>query len=527
MQLRYYQNDCVDTIYEYLANTDKNALAVLPTGTGKSLILAEICRRALSYDPYVKIMVATHSKELISQNAEKLRILAPDLDIGIFSSGLGKKQRGAQFIFAGVQSAYSHAFDFGKVDILCIDEVHTVPRSETGTWRKFIADLTTSNPQLRIIGLSATPFRMTQGNIFGGDDCLFDEICYEYELIEAFEKGYLCPPTNRPTETHISTEGVHKRGGEFIAGELEAAINIDSITQECVKEIITQCLTRNCCLVFCAGVKHAEAVRDAIRAHGQTCETVTGETPTGERDNILRKFANGEIKYVTNANVLTVGYDNSRIDAICCLRPTGSAGLWIQMLGRSFRLHESKTNALILDFTDNTTRFGAIDKIRGCDKRTSGKGEAPKKLCPVCMEIVPASIMVCPNCQTVFSGSDGPELNRNAATDALLSNQIKPELLQVSSVSYARHEKAGKPPTLRVDYRCGLQVVSEWVCIGHDLGSYPRRKAMMWWAKRTDGGQPDGLDQALSARNELRKPTGIWVRNVSGKKYKEVVGYEF
>ena len=524
LRLRPYQQECVDEIYKYLAATNENCLCVLPTATGKSVIIGEFCRRAISYDKHVKIIVATHSKELVAQNAAKLRALDKNLDVGMFSAGLGRKQRGRQITFAGIQSIWKHAESFPSTDILVIDEVHTVPKSETGTWKKFILGLTAKNPHLRVVGLSATPFRMTHGKIYGtGDDVLFKEICYEYDIIDAIEQGYICPITNRPTETHLTTDGVHKRGGEFIAGELERAVNIDELTQRCVTEFLIHAETRNCVLIFCSGVAHSEAVRDVLRARGQTCESLTGNTLKSEREDILRRFEAGEVKFVCNNNILTVGYDNPRIDMIVCLRPTGSAGLWVQILGRLMRLHPSKANGLVCDFTSNTVNFGPIDKIQGRDKRTSGQGEAPKKMCGVCFELNPASSRICVNCGTPFIVDDTPDLNRTASTAALLSNQIAVDRHAVTGVSYFRHKKEGKPDSLRVDYRCGALVFREWVCLEHHGGA--RKKAERWWNRRISGIVPGVIEEALAVKDSLKVPTAIHVRK--NGKYDEIIGTDF
>ena len=523
ISLRPYQSECVDTIYKYFQSSNENALAVLPTGTGKSVIIAEFCRKAIGYDKHVRIIVATHSKELVSQNAAKLMALDKNLDVGMFSAGLGRKQRGRQITFAGIQSIWKHADSFPVTDILIIDEVHTVPVSETGTWKKFIAGLTAKNPHLRVVGLSATPFRMTHGKIYGdGDDVLFKEICYEYDIIDAIEQGYLCPITNRPTEARLTTDGVHKRGGEFVAGELERAVNVDELTQKCVTEFLIPAQTRNCVLIFCSGVAHSEAVRDVLRARGQTCESLTGNTSKAEREDILRRFEAGEVKFVCNNNILTVGYDNPRIDMIVCLRPTGSAGLWVQILGRLMRLHPSKANGLVCDFTSNTVNFGPIDKIQGRDKRTSGEGEAPKKMCPRCFELNPASTRICINCGTPFIVDDTPDLNRTASTAALLSNQMQIDKHPVTGVSYFRHKKEGKPDSMRVDYRCGALVFREWVSVENIKA---RNMALRWWGRRSSSIMPATVTEALAMSKDLKVPIAIHTRK--NGKYDEIIGHDF
>ena len=521
--LRPYQQEAVDKTIEHLTTKNSNGIIVLPTGTGKSVVLAELCRRAISMYADTNIIVATHSKELVAQNHQKLVSMWPEGSIGIYSAGLGKKQRNKQITFAGIQSVWRHAYKFPRIDILIIDEAHTLSKKEEGTWRKFISQLETANPNLRIIGLTASPFRMTQGKIYG-DDCLFAEIIYEYGLIEAVENGHLSPLHNHRTEIKYDVSRVKKRGGEFVEGDLEKAVNIDSITQRCVDEIVEVGKDRRAWIAFCSGIDHSIAFRDAIRGRGITCETVSGETPKAERDKILADYKAGKIRCVTNFGVLTTGFDYPELDLLISARPTGSPGLWLQMCGRLMRKATGKENGLVLDYADNAGRHGALDKIRVKEKISSGNGEAPKKMCPECMEIIPASSKECFACGYVFPIDRAAKINGFSSGNILLSNQIDIRKLTVKSVSYYRHIKEGKPDSLKVAYHVDEQVKPLYEWVFPELENCKRRFAV-WWTRRSVQHVPNNVTEALDLQKTLNPPKFINVRR--NGKYDEILNAEF
>lgn len=322
--------------------------------------------------------------------------------------------------------------------------------------------------------------------------------------------------------TQLDVGGIGTRGGEFIARDLHAAVDQEAITQAVVSEIVAYGATRHSWLVFCSGVEHARHVRDAIRAHGIPCETIVGETPSAEREALIEAFKRGEIRCLTNANVLTTGFNAPGVDLIAMLRPTKSAGLYVQIVGRGCRLAPGKSDCLVLDFAGNIARHGPIDAIK--PKRPGeGDGEAPVKVCPDCASIVHAAVRVCPDCGHVFPPPE-PKIEAKASTLDVLSRVGKPEWVEVTQVRYARHEKPGKPPSLRVEYWCGLSAHHEWICVEH--AGYPRQKAATWWAARAPGTPlPRSVDEALQHVATLRRPAQIAVRP-SGR-YTEVVAARF
>jgi DNA repair protein RadD len=522
LTLRPYQTAAIDGIYNYFHNNTGNPLVVIPTAGGKSLVMAKFVEGVLKNHPDQRILIVTHVQELIEQNYQELMRLWPQAPAGIYSAGLKQRDINARILFAGIQSIYKHVYKVQQCDLVLIDEAHLIPRSTNTRYQTFLKDLKRINPMLKVIGLTATPFRLDSGSLHQGDDAVFTDVAYESTVRELIDAGYLAPVVSKKMRTEFDLSEVGTRAGEFVAKDLEHAVDQDSITQAAVQEMMTYGSTRKSWVIFCAGVKHAYNVRDAVRAQGLTCETIVGDTPAPERERIIAQFKAGHIRCLTNANVLTTGFNVPAIDLIAMLRPTKSAGLYVQIVGRGCRLSPGKTDCLVLDFAGNIARHGPIDAIKPKNPKGGEDGVAPTKDCPQCQSIVHASVRECPDCGHIFAPPE-IKISTKASTLDILTNQ-KSQWLDVTSVSYARHSKPGKPPSLRVVYSSGLAHHSEWICIEHQ--GYPRQKAATWWANRAPGVPlPKKVEDALASVSKLKCPSQISVR-ASGR-FTEVVGARF
>ncbi len=527
LQLRDYQNAGVDSVFDHFSVATDNPLVVMPTGSGKSPTLCEFLKKSTTLYPGTRVLVLSHVAELVDQSHKTLLRMWPGAPASVYSAGLGKKDLKGQIVFASVQSIFKHAYKLQHVDLVIIDEAQLIPVSGDGMYRKLLGDLAQINPYIKAVGFTATPFRTSSGLLTDGDNPFFGSICFEIGIGELIEQGYLCPPVSKAMGTRFDVKGVATRGGEFVAKDLAEAVDREALTAAAVEEIVAYGQDRRGWLAFGCSVDHAHHIRDAIRLHGYHAETVTGETPKAERAELVRAYRAGEIRCLTNVDVLTVGFDAPHTDLLAVLRPTKSAGLWIQIIGRGTRLSPDtgKTNCLVLDFGQNTERFGPIDQIKPKSK-SKGAGEAPVKECPQCQSIIFAGLRVCPDCGQEFEFL-GATIEATASSDALLSSQRAaqpPEWVNVSDVSYSRHAKPGKPVSLKVRYRCGMTWHAEWICIEHE--GYARSKAVAWWVKRdTSGSVPDTVDEALEVADALSKPSRIQVK--PDGQYVRIVGYDF
>lgn len=524
LTLRTYQRAAIDGLYQFWQDTPGNPLIVIPTGGGKSLVMAAFIREVLEAAPAERILIVTHVRELISQNFKELLTVWPQAPAGIYSAGLGVKQLHAQVLFCGIQSIHKRAYDLQRVDLVLVDEAHLIPRNSDTMYRRFIGELIQINPALKVIGLTATPYRLDSGRLDRGDGAMFDGIAYDVSVRELIDEGYLCKLTTRRTETYLDISGVAKRGGEFVPGALEAKLDDHAVTKAAVQEIVDAGKDRRAWLVFGTGLSHCRHIAEEIERHGYTAACIFGETPKAERDGLIADYRAGRIKALVNMNVLTTGFNVPHVDLLAMMRPTLSTGLYVQMVGRGTRNAPGKDNCLILDFARNIERHGPIDdpNIREPGK---GDGDAPVKVCPKCEAYVPISVMTCPDCGYEFPPPPTEaKLTKKAAMLPILSSP-KPEWLPVSRVTYHRHVKdMDKPPTLRVEYHCGITVYREWVTIEH-RGGHARDRAFHWWRARAPAmAVPTTVAEALENSHALAKPKEIAVRRVPGSKFFEVVG---
>ncbi|MBP7748458.1 MAG: DEAD/DEAH box helicase family protein, partial [Phycisphaerae bacterium] len=444
MQLRPYQLEAVAAVYRHLRERDDHPCVVIPTAGGKTPVVAHICRDAVQLWGG-KVLVLAHVKELLEQAAEKLRAVAPDLPFGLYSAGLKRRDLGYAVTVAGIQSVYQRAADIGRVDLVIVDEAHLIPPDGEGMYRTLLADMLRINPQMRVIGFTATPFRMRTGTICSPENIL-NAVCYEIGVRELIVQGYLCPLRTKAGTQKPDTDKLHVRAGEYVASEVEQLMDEDNLVQAACREIIAHTQGRQAVLIFAAGVAHAQHVARVLHdRHGVECGFVCGDTLPFERDETLRRFRGGDLKYLVNVNVLTTGFDAPNIDCVALLRPTLSPGLYYQMVGRGFRLHPGKTDCVVLDFGGNVLRHGPVDQL--CvDGRPPGAGEAPVKECPSCHELVAAGYATCPACGHVFPPREMRQHERRASDAGILSDQVTRVDYDVEEVFYAVHTKRNAPP---------------------------------------------------------------------------------
>ncbi len=474
--LREYQQRAIDMLYAWFeAGGRGNPCLVLPTGSGKSHIVAALCKDALQNWPETRILMLTHVKELIEQNAEKMRLHWPGAPMGIYSASIGKKQLGEPITFAGIQSVRSKARQLGHIDLVIIDECHLVNHKDEGGYRTLLADLKAINPALRVVGLTATPYRLGHG-LITDKPALFDALIEPVSIEELIFKGYLATLRSKVTRTKLDTSGVHKRGGEYIEAELQAAVDTEENNQRVVREVVELAGDRKAWLIFCAGVQHAENVAEILIENDIPAACVTGETPKKERERILSDFKAGRLRALTNANVLTTGFDHQGIDLIAMLRPTMSAGLYVQMAGRGMRVSEGKQDCLVLDFAGVVATHGPITAVQPPKRGGDGNGEAPVKVCDNCGELCHLSLRECPAC-----GAQFPEPQRKKLTlhdDDIMG--LEGQELEVSSWMWRKHTSraSGKQMLACTYYGPGLAgaAVTEYLPILHE--GYAGDKAM-------------------------------------------------
>lgn len=528
--LRPYQEAAIGSIMDYWVAGGGNPLVEMATGTGKSMVIAKLVKDLLDAYPDMRVLMLVHVKELVQQNFMALRKVWPDAPAGIYSAGLGRRDAHHRITFASIQSVFRKGAALGRRNLILIDEAHLVPAAGEGMYRKLLDDLYATCADARVAGFTATPYRLDTGRLDQGETRLFDKVVYSYGIAQGISDEFLSPLISKATAVNIDVSRVERRGGEFVPAALETAS--DAVTAEAVREIVDFGRDRKSWLVFCAGVKHAAHVRDAVRASGISCEMVSGETPNGERDNIIRRFRNGDIRCLTNANVLTTGFDAPQVDLVAMLRPTLSTSLYVQIVGRGTRKAAGKENCLILDFAGNVRRHGPVDAVSVLPK-SGGTGEGKvsvdqvlAKQCPECDELVSLNALECRCCGYVWPRLEKPkhEAHAEAEVGILSTENVPPTMLPVVDWRFDLHQKFGSPDSMRVSYMAGIQEYREW--IGFEHGGHSQQRACQWWAMH--GGAtpfPKTTEDALARAAELRMPATISVKPRG--KYHDITGRTF
>ena len=459
---RDYQREAVDSVYTYWNKPkSKHGIVVIPTAGGKSFVMAMLIKEICEKWPGTRILCLTHVQELIEQDHKELLETWPEAPAGIYSAGLGRKDLVAPILFAGIQSIEKAVNRLHPPpEIVLVDECHLIPRNDQTRYIKTLSILSMMYPHLRVVGFTATPYRMDSGWLHKGEDAMFQDIIYSVEPQYLIDQGYLSPVFARAGAIKIDTSDVHKRGGEFISGELEKAAMAGDTTAVAVADFIERGKDRKKWLVFVTGLAHAEQVYQAVINEGITADVVTGTTSKAQRKKIVEEFKCGQIKCLINIDVLTTGFNCRDLDMIVMLRPTGSPSLYVQMVGRGMRTATGKTDCLLLDFSANVVRHGPIDAV---DPEAPGKGEgvAPAKEC-VCGAIIAAGFRICPVCGHEFPAPE-PKIAPRPVAAPVLKSQILPQEYTVTGCRYARHTKQGKKDSVRVEYTCGFLTFKEWV----------------------------------------------------------------
>lgn len=548
MELRQYQREACDAVLRYWQEGGGNPLVEMATGTGKSLTIATLAKEILASWPDMRVIMLVHVQELVEQNATTLLRVWPDAPLGINSAGLGRRDTRSQLLFASIQSVFRNPERLGPRDLILVDEAHLVPKEGEGMYRQLLQWMLIQRPDLRVAGFTATGYRMGSGRLDYGDNRLFSETVYSYDIGRAIDDGYLCPLVARRTDTALNVTGVARRGGEFVASELADAVDVESVTEAACDELVAMGQNRRSWIVFASSLAHAAHIRDALLARGISCEALTKDTDNSTRNGMIRRFKRGELRCISNMGVLTTGFDAPNVDLIALLRPTLSPGLYVQMLGRGTRpIYEDgapldtpeqriaalasgpKPDCLVLDFAGNVRRHGPVDTVRVHNPEPREPGDPEERAprtgdlahdCPNCQALIHVSANICPHCDYIIR-EEAPAHAATPDLDVPVLSRNVPEWTPVERVHFFRHERfGGGTPTMRVEYSCGTTSHREWVCFEHS--GFAGEKAKRWWQQL--GGvmpAPRTVDEAVARSIELADVTEIRTRP-SGQ-YTEVV----
>lgn len=576
LELRYYQNEAVDSLFDYFDThggtgadgkpVRANPLVCLPTGTGKSVVIGEFVRRAMQRHPGTRIFMATHVKELIKQNADKMRQLWPLAPLGVYSAGLGVRDTMQPITFGGVQSCVGKFPMFGRRDLLIIDEAHLVSQNADTSYLKFIEELMFGvkgvspnspniNPYLKVIGLTATPYRLGLGCMTNGP--IFTDIAYNLCTIDGFNRlmaeGFLAPVIPKRTKTELDVSNVGMSKGEFAQNQLQDAVDKETVTFAALSEVVEAGFDRRSWLIFASGVEHAEHIAEMLNnVFGISTVCIHSKKTQTQNDEALELWQTGKVRAAVNMNSLTTGVDHPACDLIAMMRPTMSPGLWVQMLGRGTRpfdwfkvKHEDrlrlarfegfvKTDCLVLDFAGNTRRLGPInDPVVPKQKGKGPPGDAPVRICEECGTYNHASARVCIACGAEFTFKE--KLSSKASDLALIRSDLpQVEIYKVDRVVMVVHtSKTSGRDSIKVAYFCGLRTFFEYISVESTVRFF-KHKSRDWFRQRYhyqtiqptwESDCPNSNAEVLAIAHELRQPQtiNVWVN----KQTPEILGYGF
>lgn len=383
--LRSYQQEAVDATLNHFRNSNDAAVIVLPTGAGKSLVIAELARLARR-----KILVLAHVKELVEQNHAKYQSYG--LTGGIFSAGLKRKENQYQVTFASVQSVSANLEKFrDEYSLIIVDECHRVSDNDDSQYSIIINQLKQSNPNLKVLGLTATPYRLGMGWIYryhyrgfvrSDQDKPFQYCIFELPLSYMINRGYLTKPEliDAAVEQYDFSALSQNQFGEYADREVNQLLaNHQRVTRSIIEQVIELAEKRLAVMIFAATVEHAREISGYL----PKLETalITGDTDLNERDLLIQRFKQRQLKYLVNVSVLTTGFDAPAVDFIAILRPTQSVSLYQQIAGRGLRLHEGKEDCLIIDYAGNSVN---LHHPEVGEKKPNPESEPVQVFCPGC-----------------------------------------------------------------------------------------------------------------------------------------------
>ena len=554
---RPYQQECVNTLWNYFVNSGTgNPVLALPTGTGKSLIPPLFFERAFSAYPQSRMLMLTHVKELVEQNEKALLRVMPTAPVGIYSAGLDRKEPGAPIVYGSVQSVANNVKLLGRRDMLWIDEGHLLSPRDGTRYQNVIAELRETNPNMPVVCLSATPFRMGQGlltdSTFDKDGNekkpIFDNILFDITGVKAFnrliDERYLSPLVPKETDVVIDISDVRWLGNELNQGDLNATIKKQNITAKAIAQSIELLHDRKSVIVFGAGIENCLQITEMLQSMGQSACCVHSKMKSLRRDQNIAGFKAGAYRWIVSNRILTTGFDHPPIDGIVDLNPSISVVNHIQKYGRGTRpyFHPSysfqhlqtlenrinaiamagKLNCKVLDFAGNTMRLGPInDPVIPNKKKKPGTGEVPIKLCPECKAYNHTAARVCCDCGHEFVFKT--KLKPNASTAELIRrDETNIEIWDVSNrFAYLNKGKNGKPDSVRVQYFAGIQSANMWLGFGEGIHGMYKHRSHNWWRQHSPQDPPQSVPEALERFSECRETKQIKV-NTSGK-YPEVL----
>lgn len=468
VSLRPYQTEALDALWSSLFGED-NTLCVLPTGAGKTRVLAALILRARAVKPDIRIAVLMGRVDLVAQTERAFREFMPASTIGVLCGSFDRRETDRLLTLVSIQSV--KAKEAYRYDLIIVDEVHRMDQDEGG-YIRFIESCRQQNFKLKVVGVTATPFRAS-GLIYGRDQ-LFGRICYRKTIPQMIEMGFLSPPRLVAGVEQHNVSGLRLRGGEYVQEDVDALVADKERCREQVREALKLLGGRQCVVWACANIEHCNLVADTLMALGEPCTTVHSKLKRETRADNLSGWMGGFPRHMSFVSVLSEGFDHPPIDAVVLMRPMRSPVLYIQTVGRGLRLSEDKKDCLVLDFGQVVATIGPLDDPsiakNGGQRERDGQlklvNEPVQRMCDKCRTFVPPRALVCSGCGADLPALPTPvsRIDQRPGTGSLLSSDRpapKPETAMYGPVRIGLHQAKSGNTCVRVVYE-DQNIVTRW-----------------------------------------------------------------
>lgn len=535
MELRPYQQQAFNAIMDAM-RTEQFILCQAATGAGKTILFSAIIRHCMEQYK-MRIGILAHREILVRQAQDKLLKVWPDGKdkIGIACASASHDVQLFRPVLIGSPQTLANRLDaLPPLHLLIIDECHRLPpRNKESQYGDLLQALLAKYPKLRVLGVTATPYRLNHGYVYGKkcrpkSENWFGRMAYGISIETLQEQGFLVPLRAKQAE-NIEQElaAVSTSAGDFNVAELSAVMSRQVHIQSAVDKYLEYGEGRQHVVAFCVTIEHAEVLREAFEESGIPAAVIHSKMPREERENAMSAFEEGRVTVICNVGVLTEGWDCTAVDCILFCRPTMSPALYVQMVGRGLRLHPGKKDCLLLDLSGNCLRHGDVNdpfvKIPGTP---AGKKEKKEyRECPNCGELFKYSQPECPAC--------GWQPERQALEDAADPGEMvdvqwgdgpfDADVLRWSMYDYT--SRAGNR-FARLDMVCSIpeagrlpKTVSSFLDFDGGVSGYMQDKAIRVWEKLSRDGDnwPESVEEALSRSDEIQMPPLVRVkRNKDG-----------
>lgn len=453
---RPYQLEFVEAIWQEIFTSD-TALGVLPTGGGKTVCIGTLMDRCLRAKHNMRIGMVMGRVDLVAQTELALAKVIPRNVLGVYCGTLSRKELSKPVTIASIQSISN--IDLTHIDVLFIDEAHNLDQ-DGGKYLRFIEKCRRVNARLKIIAVTATPFRVN--GVIYGEDKMFKRIAYRKTIQDMIELGFLCRPILRQGESAFDTTALRTRAGEYMQEDIDKLVSNESTMRLQINDALAKMSGRKAIAWACANIEHCNTLTMELNNLGEWAGNVHSKQAREHRDKNLQAFKDGSLRHMVFVSILSEGFDHPPIDCVVLMRPTRSPVLYVQTVGRGLRIYPEKNDCLILDYGQVVREMGPLDDPKVKNKK--GGGEAVLKICGMCKAYVPGGCLLCPECQNPFPPREEPVEKLTHRSDdkaVILSEKQAPTTELLGPANISMHESKNGNKCVKIVY-ANKNILTKW-----------------------------------------------------------------